>query len=114
MRTSYTLAFCKDWNAVYNLRMAKKAKKMTLETLATHIDGRFEKIETLMERGFSAVAEDIGDIKHGITKLATKEGVVVVHEQVNSVESQLRGMKYIKLEGRIADVEEKLFGKVRA
>ena len=128
----------------YNLWMVKRAtkKKMTLEMLATHIDdrfekiegrfekvddrfekiderfekiderfekidGRFEKIEILMGRGFSAVAEDV-------LKLATKEDVLAVHGQVNSIESQLRGMKHVKLESRIADVEEKVFGKVRA
>jgi hypothetical protein len=85
--------------------MAKK--KITLETLATHIDGRFAKLETLLERGFSAVAEDV-------SKLATKEDVAAVHTQVNSIETQLRGMKHTKLQSRVADLEEEVFGESRA
>ena len=31
-----------------------------------------------------------------------------------TIETHLRGMKHVKLEGRVADLEEKVFGKVRA
>jgi hypothetical protein len=32
--------------------------------------------------------------------------------QVNSIERQLGAMKHVKLEDRVADLEEKVFGKV--
>jgi hypothetical protein len=92
--------------------MAKK--KVTLETLDkkfddrfTKFDDRFAKLETLMEKGFAAVADDI-------SKLTTKQDVAAVHTQVNSIERQLRDMKYPKLEDRVIAIEQKVFGKVRA
>jgi hypothetical protein len=42
------------------------------------------------EKGFGAVASDIADIK---CDMATKEQVIGLHRQVNSIETQLRDMK---------------------
>jgi hypothetical protein len=81
--------------------MAKE--KITLETLAQQL----AKMDARMERGFAAVAEDI-------SKLATKDQVIALHTQVNSIETQLRGMKHDKLQSRVADLEEKVFGETRA
>jgi len=132
------LSICKDHCAVYNSGMAKK--KITLEALAAQMQKSFASIDTKMqksfasvearmqkgfasvdaqmEKGFSAVAEDIADVKGDITGIkrdvATKDQVVALHTQVNSIETQLRDMKYIKMEGRVADLEEKNFGKTRA
>ena len=64
-----------------------------------------------MDKSFSAIAGDVADIKHD---MATKEQVITLHTQVNSIEGQLRGMNYIKLESRLADLEEKIFGRTRA
>ena len=61
-----------------------------------------------------ATKEDVEDIRRDMTGMATKEQVVALHTQVNSIETHLRGMKHVKLEGRVADLEEKVFGKVRA
>ena len=112
------------------MRMAKK--KITLETLAANLakmDGRIEKMDARMEkgfasveaklektdarmeRGFGAVADDIADIKH---HMATKDQIVTLHTQVNAIETQLRSMQHTKLQSRVADVEEELFGKSRA
>ena len=82
-------------------------KKVTLETL----DARFTKLEHLIERGFAATANDIVDVKRD---MATKDQVIALHTQVNSIERQLRDMKHVKIEDRVADLEEKVFGKVRA
>ena len=125
------LSICKDHCAVYNSGMAKK--KITLEALAAQMQKSFASIDTKMqksfasvearmqkgfasvdaqmEKGFSAVAEDIADIKRD---MATKDHIVALHTQVNSIEAQLRGMKYAQMEGRVADLEEKNFGKTRA
>jgi hypothetical protein len=78
--------------------MAKK--KVTLETL----DARFSKLENLIERGFGAIAND----------MATKDQMIDLHTQVNSIERQLRGMKHVKLEDRVAAIEQEVFGEVRA
>lgn len=43
-----------------------------------------------MEKGFAAVTDDITDIKRD---MATKEQVIALHTQVNSIETQLRDMK---------------------
>ena len=91
---------------------------MTLETLAAQIAGGFKSIservdasDDRMERGFSAVAGDITDIKHDIGGL--KDGIARMSEQVTSIESQLRGMNYGRLESRVEDLEDKVFGKSR-
>jgi hypothetical protein len=75
-------------------------QKITLETL----DARFIKLESLIERGFGAIAND----------MASKDQIIALHTQVNSMEIQLRDMKHVKLEDRVATLEEKVFGKVRA
>ena len=76
------------------------AKKITLASISVQI-----------EKGFGAVASDITDIKRD---MATKEQVITLHSQVNSIETQLRGMKHAKLEARVADLEDKVFGESRA
>jgi hypothetical protein len=53
---------------------------------------------------------NIADIKH---EMATKDQVVVLHTQVNAIETQLRDMKHVKLHARVADLEEKVFGAAR-
>ena len=74
------------------------AKKTTLKDLAQ-----------LIEKGFAAVAGDIGEMKTDLVdikrNMATKEQVVALHTQVNSIEAQLR---QTKAERRLADLEESL------
>ena len=82
-------------------------KTTSLGSIAVQI----EKLAARMDKSFSAVAGDVADIKHD---MATKEQVIALHTQVNSIEGQLRGMNHIKLEGRVADLEEKVFGRTRA
>ncbi|MDO8552219.1 MAG: hypothetical protein Q7S01_01665 [bacterium] len=86
-------------------------KKVTLEVLAARIQKGFASVETKMEKGFSAVAEDIADIKRDI---ATKEQVVALHTQVQSIETEIRGMRHAKMQSRVTDLEEHAFGKSRA
>ena len=52
-----------------------------------------------------ATKEDIRDLKGDILRLS---------EQVTSIEGDIRGMKRAKLEFRVSDLEEKVFGKSRA
>ena len=64
-------------------------------------------------------------LTHVVKHMATKEDlagarvelkgdIVRVSEQVASIETQIRGMRHVRLEGRVADLEEKIFGKSRA
>ena len=76
--------------------------KITLETLGEQL----AKMDARIERGFGAIAEDI-------SKLATKDQIIALHTQVNSIETQLRGMKHVKLQSRVADLEDKVFGAAR-
>lgn len=90
------------------------AKKITLETLAAQLskmDARIERGLEAADNKFAALADDIGDIKH---EKATKEQLVALHGQVNSIETQLRDMKHTKLHARVADLEEEVFGETRS
>jgi hypothetical protein len=96
------------------------AEKITLETLAAQIAEGFAK-HTRETRDLSesvgfvvkhmATKDDIGDIKH---EKATKEQLIALHGQVNAIETQLRGMRPVKLRSRVADLEEEVFGRTRA
>ena len=79
------------------------AKRISVATLAAQIEKGFAS----GDKKFEAIADDI-------SKLATKDQVIALHTQVNSIERQLRDMKHIKLEDRVATIEQKVFGKVRA
>ena len=76
------------------------ATEITLASIAAQI-----------EKGFGAVASDIADIRKD---MATKEQIIALHTQVNSIETQLRGMKHVKLQSRVADLEDEVFGRSRA
>ncbi len=85
-------------------------KKDTLES-------KIDSLTNMVQKGFMAVAEDIAGIKcnmatkEDLEKLATKVQLSDVHTQVNSIERQLRETKP---EIRLGDLEEKVFGKIRA
>ena len=58
-------------------------------------------------------------VEHMLTKedgekFATKDQIVALHTQVNAIETQLRDMKHTKLQSRVADLEERVFGETRA
>ena len=56
-----------------------------------------------------ATKDDIAELRQEL-----KGDIVRVSEQVASIETQLRDMKHTKLHARVADLEEKVFGRVRA
>jgi hypothetical protein len=58
-----------------------------------------------------ATKDDIAEIRK---EMATKEQVIALHTQVNAIETDIRDMKRQKLVTRVADLEEKVFGQVRA
>ena len=85
--------------ACYTIRMAKKTTEQKIDALTT-----------IVEKGFAAVAADIADIKRD---MATKEQGIAIQTQVNSIETDIRSMKQSKLEVRVGDLEEKVFGASR-
>jgi hypothetical protein len=76
------------------------AKKKTVED-------KIDALTNIVEKGFAAVAGDIADIKRD---MATKDRVIALHTEMNSIERQLRDTK---TETRLADLEEKVFGEAR-
>jgi CTP-dependent riboflavin kinase len=106
------------------------AKKTTLETLAeqlakidarmtkgfaslsTRIDklnNRVENVDARMQRGFAAVADD-GNIKRD---MASKGQIITLHTQITAIEGDIRSTKQARLVTRVADLEEKVFGRAR-
>ncbi|HEV3245206.1 MAG TPA: hypothetical protein VG102_02530 [Candidatus Paceibacterota bacterium] len=45
--------------------------------------------------------------------MATKDDIFVLRTQINGIEADIRDMKHARLEVRVADLEEKVFGKAR-
>ncbi len=98
--------------------MAKR--KITLDTLAVQMAGGFTKQGKEIRDLTKSVAfvvkhmapkDDIAEIR---SNMAHKDQIVAPHEQVTSIAAQLRGMKHTKLQARVADLEEKVFGRTRA
>ena len=79
------------------------AKKITLDDIAKMLVQHGKEIHDLTDT-----------MAHVVKHMATKDQIVSLHTQVNSIETQVRGMNHVKLEGRVADLEDKVFGKVRA
>ena len=86
--------------------MAKNMLEQKIDALTSIVEKGF----AASDRRFGAIAEDIADIKR---EMATKDQIVALHGQVNSIETELRGMKHTKLHARVADLEEKVFGAAR-
>lgn len=82
------------------------AKKITLEGLAKLITVGF----AASDKKFAALAEDMTDIRKD---MATKHQLIALHSQVDSIATQVRGMKHDKLETRVTNLEEKVFGQAR-
>lgn len=95
--------------------MAKKVTLVSLAALMTKgfaaAGKRFDKLDDRMERGFAAVASDVAEIRND---MASKEQVIALHTQLNSIETQVRGMKHDKLETRVTKLEKEVFGQSRA
>ena len=66
----------------------------------------FEKLHKTIEKGFSAVAEDMAGLRAEL-----KSDIGRVQTQINSIEQQVRTL--VHMEVRIADLEERVFGSVR-
>ncbi len=81
------------------------------------LEQKIDALTAIVEKGFAAVAGDIAELrtelKSDVAGLRTelKGDIAAVHDQVNSVERQLRETK---TEVRLSNLEEKVFGASRA
>jgi hypothetical protein len=71
------------------------------------IEEKIDALTSIVEKGFAAVAGDIADIKRDT---ATKEQIIALHSQVSAIEADIRTLKQAKLETRVADLEDEVFG----
>ena len=74
------------------------------------VEDKIDKLTKLVE----AIAEDVTGIDERLETLATKDQIIALHTQVNSIETDIRDTKRQKLVTRVSDFEEKVFGKARA
>jgi hypothetical protein len=51
---------------------------------------KIDALTGIVEKGFAAVATDISDVRK---EMATKDQIIALHTQVNSIERQLRDTK---------------------
>ncbi len=59
--------------------------------------------------------EEIGEMLEFVLKhMATKEDLFTVRTQVNAIEQNIREMMRERLEVRVADLEDKVFGRARS
>ncbi len=88
---------------------ATNTKKITLETLAKQIAEGFVK----QGKEIKDLSESVAFVvEHMATKdeTATKDQVLALQTQVNSIEQQLRETR---IEVRLGNLEEEVFGKAR-
>jgi hypothetical protein len=100
----------------YQNKYMKRARKgvVTLNKIAGTVDGLVVTVKDLSEMlGYvvehMATKDDIAEIRK---EMGT--GLFGLQTQLNSVEAEIREMKQARLEPRVADLEEKLFGRTRS
>jgi hypothetical protein len=84
------------------------AKKMTLDELGDMLTHVVKHMATKEDLERFATKEDIAEIKRD---MATKDQIIALQTQVNSIEHQLRTTKSDR---RLGDLEEEVFGSARA
>jgi hypothetical protein len=61
--------------------------------------------------GKKTTLKELADmLTHVIKHMATKEQIIALHLQVNSIEKEHLGIKYVKLEDRVEKLERKALG----
>jgi len=83
------------------------ANKKPLDQKIDALTNVIEKMDGRMDKGFAAVADDIAEVRR---TMATTDQIIALQSQVNSIEHQLRDTK---MELRLGDLEEKVFGAPR-
>jgi hypothetical protein len=65
---------------------------------ANSVEKKIDRLTKLV----GTIAEDVVGIDERLAELATKDQMGALHTQVNSIETQLRSMQHVKLQGRVA------------
>jgi hypothetical protein len=92
--------------------MAKDKIDRLTETVKAgfaNLETRSASLETRMEKGFAAVAEDIEEVR---TEL--KGDIANVSEQLTNIEAEIKPITRARLPERVADIEKDLFGASKA
>jgi len=94
----------------------KHTKGVTLDEISEMLGFVVEHMATKEE--VAELREDIIEVKGDVAEIKkdvsiVKSDLLVLHTQVNGIESDIRDMKHARLEVRVGDLEEKVFGKAR-
>jgi septal ring factor EnvC (AmiA/AmiB activator) len=82
-----------------------KKHKASPDTILSTVERGFADLDRKMDRGFSAIADDIADIKN---RMATKEDIAALGTQVVSIERELKSIR--RDLGEIRDKVENVSG----
>ena len=64
--------------------------KATLDKILSTVERGFADLDGRMDRGFSAVAEDIADIK---SKMATKDDIAEIRSELRDIKARLKAVE---------------------
>ncbi len=93
--------------------MVKETTLNEIGTMMEHVVKHMATKDDIAELRAEMKAELKPEITGIKSTMATKAMLMEIQTQVNSIETQVRGMRHGKLENRVADLEEEVFGKVR-
>ena len=83
--------------------------KDKIDQLTEIVKAGFANLETRMEKGFGAVAEDVEELR---TEL--KGDISNLGEQLTNMEAEIKPVARVRLPERMSDVEKEIFGAPKA
>ena len=83
--------------------------KDKIDQLTEIVKAGFANLETRMEKGFGAVAEDVEELR---TEL--KGDIANLSEQLTNMEAEIKPITRARLPERVNDIEKDLFGVSKA
>jgi len=83
--------------------------KDKIDQLTEIVKAGFANLETRMEKGFGAVAEDVEELR---TEL--KGNILDLGEQLTNMEAEIKPVTRARLPERMSDVEKDVFGVSKA
>ena len=86
------------------------AKKLSVDTKIDRLTTLVEKMGSRMDDGFTSVDKKIEALAEDVmdTRTELKGDILGVRKQVNSIEQEHLGIKYVRLEDRIEKIEQKI------
>jgi len=106
--------FCKTTPDTYNIRMAKKTTPNALErkidNLTQIVKRGFSNLDTRIEKGFGAIADDIDDLDHKIMSLraTTETGFLSLRDELHEINECLNALdeNYKNLKGVTKEIDD--------